>query len=163
MTRYLRGFRLSRSSDFQGSFGPFGNSAFSPFGNSAFSETPVCIRGDNLALMTAGRVGGGRGGEANNVLCLAFLASGLFQDILSMSPWLSVALASVLVLRVARWPLPSALRRFVHQYMYRQSKGPVFSCRVLAALGKQLSSDAGLASAAAVCKHYREWTLVPQL
>ena len=80
--------------------------------------------------MTAGEGGGGgEGGEANNVLCLAFLASGLFQDILSMSPWLSVALASVLVLRVARWPLPSALRRF---------------------------SDASLASGAAVCKHYRE-------
>ena len=136
MTRYLRGFRLSRSSDFQGSFGPFGNSAFSPFGNSAFSETPVCIRGDNLALMTAGEGGGGgRGGEANNVLCLAFLASGLFQDILSMSPWLSVALASVLVLRVARWPLPSALRRFVHQYMYRQSKGPCSPAEFLLHLG----------------------------
>ena len=62
LTRYLRGFRLSRSSDFQGSFGPFGNSAFSPFGNSAFSETPVCIRGDYLALMTAGEGGGGEGG-----------------------------------------------------------------------------------------------------
>ena len=33
-TRYLRGFRVSRSSDFQRSFGPFGNSAFS--GSSVF-------------------------------------------------------------------------------------------------------------------------------
>ena len=33
---------------------------------------------------------------------------------------------------------------------------PVFSCRLVAALGKQLSSDAELASGAAVCKRYRE-------
>ena len=92
-------------------FRKFGFFPFRKFG--FFRDSSFCIRGDNLALMTAGRGGGGgRGGEANNVLCLAFLASGLFQDILSMSPWLSVALASVLVLRVARWPLPSALRRF---------------------------------------------------
>ena len=59
-----------------------------------------------------------------------------------------------------RKQLGSAARAPVH---VQAKQRPVFSCRVLAALGKQLSSDAGLASAAAVCKHYREWTLVPQL
>ena len=58
--------------------------AFRKFG--FFRDCIFCIRADNLALVTAGEGGGGRGGKANNVLCLAFLASGLFQDILSMSP-----------------------------------------------------------------------------
>ena len=66
-------------------FRKFGFFPFRKFG--FFRDSSFCIRGDNLALMTAGEGGGGgRGGEANNVLCLAFLASGLFQDILSMSP-----------------------------------------------------------------------------
>ena len=59
--------------------------AFRKFG--FFRDCIFCIRADNLALVTAGEGGwGAEGGKANNVLCLAFLASGLFQDILSMSP-----------------------------------------------------------------------------